>query len=87
MVIPEDIEEKLGKGFTPLSVLSMETPPTVSSAHAAAAAPGSHSVPANVAEELTTLRRKLVQLTQENQKLHQDNQMMKEKLEQIKKIA
>lgn len=84
MVVPEDIEEKLGKGISVHST-SLST----HSSEVAAATPGSAPVgiPSNVAEEITTLRRKLVQLTQENQKLHQDNVVMKEKLEQIKKIA
>ncbi len=106
MVIPEDIEEKLGKGVSvfhsPLSAATTDLHPT-SPTHSAgpspaaamtqsqaahgAAAPVSNGVPTNLAEELTTLRRKLVQLTQENHKLQQDNQTMKEKLEQIKKIA
>ncbi len=79
MVIPEDIEERLGKGITgptaqvEATVAQMPPPPT--------------GTPANVVEELTMLRRKLVQLTQENQKLHQDNTSMREKLEQIRKIA
>lgn len=83
MVIPENIEEQLGKGISSpslgfskemeLQVASMAAPPT--------------GTPSNVAEELTTLRRKLVQMTQENQKLASENVVMKEKLEQIKKIA
>lgn len=85
MVIPENIEEQLGKGVS-VAPMSFEMP----SASATAAAPGGappQGVPSNVLEEITTLRRKLVQLTQENQKLHQDNQSMKDKLDQIKKIA
>lgn len=86
MVIPEDIEEKLGKG---VSITSFST--ITSSTEATTAAGGSPAVsggiPSNVAEELTTLRRKLVQLTQENHRLNQENTTMKDKLDQIKKIA
>jgi len=117
MVIPEEIEEKLGKGvavfqMTPLSPSAdhshqNQSSPSGnhSSGHSAnghtngshsstspsggvvAASPSAGGVPTNLAEELTTLRRKLVQLTQENHKLQQDNTTMKEKLDQIKKIA
>jgi hypothetical protein len=96
MVIPEDIEERLGKGVS-ISDVSPASSSAVAHSHAAptqptmtaasGAAPASNAVPPNLAEELTTLRRKLVQLTQENQKLQQDNHVMKEKLDQIKKIA
>jgi hypothetical protein len=89
MVVPEDIEEKLGKGVSMYNL-----PPSASMTAAdqpqgapAAATPGGASIPSNIAEELTTLRRKLVHLTQENHRLQQDNQVMKEKLDQIKKIA
>lgn len=83
MVIPENIEDALGKGINNF------TPPTPAAASAAgvSTAPPPTGTPANVVEELSTLRRKLVQLTQENQKLAQDNASMKEKLEQIRKIA
>ncbi|MGZ5280423.1 MAG: FliG C-terminal domain-containing protein, partial [Pseudobdellovibrionaceae bacterium] len=111
MVIPEEIEEKLGKGvavfqMTPLSPSADQGHQTHSTANSGPSggfstnnsANGSHTsaslasasatgVPTNLAEELSTLRRKLVQLTQENHKLQQDNTTMKEKLEQIKKIA
>lgn len=84
MVIPEDIEERLGKGggvsFVPSNPKEIE-------AQVAAMGVPPAGVPSNVAEELTALRRKLVQLTQENQKLHVDNTAMKEKLDQIRKIA
>lgn len=81
MVIPENFEEKLGKGVT------MMMPPVNPAEPAGPGTPPPAGTPANVVEELSYLRRKLVQLTQENQKLHQDNQSMKDKLEQIKKIA
>lgn len=85
MVIPEDIEEKLGKG---VSIASFSAP---GGSFETTAAQGnsttSAGIPSNVAEELTNLRRKLVQLTQENQRLTQENTSMREKLDQIKKIA
>ena len=80
MVVPEDIEERLGKGFA-ISVSPKEIEETMQTPGGLAA------VPSNVLEELTGLRKKLVSLTQENQKLSTDNKQMKEKLEQIKKIA
>jgi hypothetical protein len=84
MVVPEDIEEKLGKGVGSVGLF----PPSkeVEQALSQMAPPPVGTSP-QLAEELNTLRRKLVQLSQENQKLHQDNSTMKEKLEQIKKIA
>jgi flagellar motor switch protein FliG len=81
MVIPEDIEEKLGRGFAAIHLEALApAEPSTSGAPAG-------GIPPNVAEEMTMLRRKLVQLTQENQKLQQDNATMKDKLDQIKKIA
>ncbi|MEZ0393366.1 MAG: FliG C-terminal domain-containing protein [Pseudobdellovibrionaceae bacterium] len=82
MVVPEDIEDRLGKG------VSFATIPTGTTEVAVGNMPPPPAgIPSNVAEELTNLRRKLVQLTQENHKLHHDNQTMKDKLDQIKKIA
>ncbi len=88
MVIPEDIEDRLGKAITPFQSAGGAPMPAAVAAEVASlqAAPPA-GIPANVAEEIGTLRRKLVQLTQENHKLQQDNQTMKDKLDQIKKIA
>lgn len=83
MVIPEDIEEKLGRGFA-IHISPKEIEETVQSANSQ---PGGPAIPAAVLDELSGLRKKLVTLTQENQKLTADNKQMKEKLEQIKKIA
>ncbi len=84
MVVPENIEELLSQGRVYMSAKEID-------AQVEAAPAG---IPANLAEELTQLRRKLVVLTQENVKLQQDLsrvstdcQVFKEKLEQIKKIA
>jgi len=85
MVIPEDIEEKLGRGFIPLLVT--DSSPSASGDPTVASTGPAGGIPASVAEEMTMLRRKLVQLTQENQRLQQDNSSMKDKLDQIKKIA
>ncbi len=41
----------------------------------------------NIGEELALLRRKLVQLSQENNRLQQENLLLRQKLESIKKIA
>lgn len=77
LLIPEDIEEQLNHHRVIMSVQALE-----------ASSPEAPSqTPSNVVEELTLLRKKLVHLTQENQKLHMDNQQMREKLEQIRKIA
>jgi hypothetical protein len=82
MVIPEEIEEKLGKGF------AIHTgPKEIEATLQSIPQNGSGAIPANVLEELAGLRKKLVSLSQENHKLQTDNKTMKEKLEQIKKIA
>jgi hypothetical protein len=101
MTIPDGIEDKLVSGnitfSTPLSIAPNPTPAAPNPAAASAAtsvAPASPisptpppGTPNQVMEELVFLRRKVVQLTQENQRLNQENQGMKGKLEQIKKIA
>lgn len=43
--------------------------------------------PSNIGEELAMLRKKLVQLSQENNRLQQENLLLRQKLESIKKIA
>ncbi len=77
MVIPENIEELLSSGRVAVSDKELET-------HFAPPPPG---LPPQMTEELNQLRRKLVQLTQENHKLTQEAQTYKDKLEQIRKIA
>ena len=79
MVIPENIEEYLSNGGKP-SVSDKEL-----EAHFPPPPPG--AAPVQTSEELTQLRRKIVQLTQENYRLSQESQVLKDKLEQIKKIA
>lgn len=85
MVIPDDIEEKLGRGIGSFISPALEAASVAAATGAAVA--GAAGVPANIVEEISALRRKLVQLTHENQKLQHDNSIMKEKLDQIKKIA
>lgn len=77
MVIPEKIEELLSSGRPLVSDKEMD-------AHFA---PPPTGAPAQLVEELTQLRKKIVQLSQENNKLNQDLLLVKDKLEQIKKIA
>lgn len=96
MVVPENIEELLGKGRTGLSsreheLMSPQMGNPTGSAQMidttqtmGSAAVG---IPSNVSEELTQLRRKLVSMTQDLQKLQAENQSMRDKLDQIKKIA
>lgn len=82
LAIPENIEEYLMNGGKPtVSDKELEAHfPTPT-----AATPGAPPAPAS--EELTQLRRKVVQLTQENFRLSQESQTLKDKLEQIRKIA
>lgn len=78
MVIPDDIEEKLASGKTVMTHKEFQSIPVD--------APPA-GTPANVAEEMMQLRRKLVQMTQETVRLNQENTVLRDKLEQIKKIA
>lgn len=80
LAIPEDIEEQLasGGGFS-IPVSDKEV-----AQHFDAVPAG---VPANLSEELTLLRKKVVQLMQDNTRLQQQNTEMKDKLEAIRKIA
>lgn len=81
LVIPENIEELLNGAKAPM----------MSKKEVNAAVAQFEPVPAglapNVAEELTQLRKKIVMLSQDNVKLQQENHQMKDKLDQIKKIA
>jgi hypothetical protein len=86
MTIPDNFEESLGKGGGG----SMAMPSSSGSGPALAAvssAPPPAGTPAEVAEEISALRRKIVQMNGELQKLMHDNHSMKEKLDQIRKIA
>ncbi len=94
MMIPEDIEDKLGKSAG--GYFSNAGQAATQSTHAAtAAAPtrrahvspsealANHTAP----EELTNLRHLVNQLSQENETLKAELRMTREKLAQIKKIA
>ncbi|PIS10484.1 MAG: hypothetical protein COT73_09050 [Bdellovibrio sp. CG10_big_fil_rev_8_21_14_0_10_47_8] len=85
MVIPDDIEEKLGQGVSILPLT--KTADNVSTDPGSAPAHGGGGVPPALLEEMSMLRRKLVVLSQENNKLQTENHEMKEKLERIRKIA
>lgn len=102
MVVAQDIEEQLAQGIesqsdTHAPSQAKNTSQSIATPAAAigktvgvempTAAPLPPGIPPQVAEELTGLRRKLVQVTQENQKLLLDNSQLKEKLEKIRKIA
>ncbi len=88
MTVSEDIEDRLGKGIS--SSGAAATHKEIAVAHltaVAATSPAAAGTSPQAAEEINTLRRKLVQMNQELQKLNHENSMMKEKLDQIKKIA
>ncbi|MCE3010871.1 MAG: hypothetical protein LW875_09690 [Proteobacteria bacterium] len=84
MAIPDNIEELLGKAKVLINAKEAEAAYTAAQA---AEAPVPAGIPQNVIDELSQLRKKLVLLTQENHRLSQENQSMKDKLDQIKKIA
>lgn len=88
MVIPEGIEEQLSSG-KPVSLNSSNNEPSRYS-EPAVSSPTMNTASSSTgsgSEELAQLRKKLVQLTQENQKLMSDMKVYKDKLDQIKKIA
>jgi hypothetical protein len=92
MVIPENIEEQLNTGRILMSVKELDASMAAASSSAnASGATGSGSFTGvangNPSEEMLMLRRKLVQLTQDNTRLMQENQNFRERLDQIKKIA
>lgn len=79
LAIPDNIEESLDGGGLRLAPMPAEKE--------VSASPPPAGVPPSLAEELSQLRRKVVQLSAENQRLQTDNKAMRDKLEQIKKIA
>ena len=94
MVIPEGIEEALNNGSASTAVgaapggtASASLSSEALAKAAVTVAPAPAGLPAAVAEELTLLRKKVVVLGQENQKLVGQITMLQGKLEQIKKIA
>lgn len=81
MVIPENIEDLLNSGTGVTINLSTKEAAEI------VVEPPPAGLPANISEELTQLRKKVVALTQENMKLSGQVNVMKDKLDQIKKIA
>lgn len=79
MVIPEDIEDKLSSGRPLVSDKEVEV--------AFSSAPTPTGGTPQMTEELTQLRRKVVQVSQENSRLQQEITGLKDRLDQIKKIA
>lgn len=80
LVIPDDFESTLDKsgkagGRNDAVVLSFDGPPNV------------NAVGANASAEIDKLQKRLVLLSKEVQSLRSENQVMKDKLEKIKKIA
>lgn len=89
MVIPDNLEEMLAKGTTgggaaPVGNISLsaETEKMIQNAQSSGG-----GIPPQLIEEVNMLKKKMVQLSQENQKLANDNKEMRDKLDQIKKIA
>ena len=79
MVIPDNIEESLDGGGLRLAALTIDKESNP--------APPPAGTPPSLAEELGQLRRKIIQLSSENQRLLTENKNLRDKLEQIKKIA
>jgi hypothetical protein len=84
MVIPENFEEMLGKGG---GGAVMPTASAASASYTVSTVPPAAGTSAEAAEEISALRRKVVQMNGDLQKLMHENHAMKEKLDQIKKIA
>jgi hypothetical protein len=84
MTIPDNFEDSLGKGGGGSMAMHSSSGPALA---AVSSAPPPAGTPSDVAEELSALRRKVVQMNGELQKLMHDNHSMKEKLDQIRKIA
>ena len=88
MVIPDNLEEQLAKGATGSTAaagnvgLSAETEKLIQNAQSSGG-----GIPPQLIEEVNMLKKKMVQLSQENQKLATDNKEMRDRLDQIKKIA
>jgi hypothetical protein len=83
MVITEGIEDVLNHGGS-MDIMAA----TMSTKEIDALVPPAPAgLPAGVAAELTELRKRVIALTQENQKVTEQVRVFKDKLEQIKKIA
>jgi FliG C-terminal domain len=87
MVIQENIEDALNAGAALGDIPDLQFPSDGPQEGAATGGPQSHGVNPQVIEELSMLKRKVANLSQENHKLNQQLNVYKDKLEQIKKIA
>lgn len=87
MVVAEDIEDQLSSGKSVGAFITGATDGKAVGGIDSSVAGGNGALPANVADEIQALRKRLVNLNQDNQRLTQENQSMREKLEQIRKIA
>lgn len=85
LVIPENIEDNLASGV--MSSPASFEPAAHSSSAPAQASATSGAAPAGSSEELSMLRKKIVNMTQENQMLKQQLQVMKEKIDAVRKAA
>lgn len=85
LLIEEDIEEKLSSGTHYFKGEQKETGPIPSAKQEAKPSGAAHQ--ATVSADVETLRQKVIQLQNENKNLKHECKVMKEKLEQIKKIA
>lgn len=86
LVIPENIEDNLASGVMS-SPANFELPAHGTSSMLAPIQTSSASVSAGSSEELSMLRKKLVNMTQENQMLKQQLQVMKDKIDAVRKAA
>ncbi|OFZ30347.1 MAG: hypothetical protein A2622_07990 [Bdellovibrionales bacterium RIFCSPHIGHO2_01_FULL_40_29] len=94
LVIPESFEEKLSaKGSASVldsmlsDDLSLASQPSGGSHHSAPSTHGGFAAGSNGSAELEKLQKKLVLVTRELQTMKQENSVLKDKLEKIKKIA
>lgn len=99
LVIPEGIEAKLRDKFDPHKLAEANAPSSSGSGSSSAASPSSSaksvntsSAPATTAsitqsEELFNLRRQVLQMERDLKAVRHENEIMKSKLDQIKKIA
>ncbi|MBX3017799.1 MAG: hypothetical protein KF767_07920 [Bdellovibrionaceae bacterium] len=88
LVIPDGIEGELNDNpFSAPSALEKQVLATPEPSAAAGASPGTSPAAIQLVEEMKELRRKLLSAAAEIQTLKSENQSMKERLEQIKKIA
>jgi hypothetical protein len=82
LMIPEDIEDKLGSSSHSAAVA--EAFETSTHSHAAGAGAGAGGNTAGSSDELALLRRKLLALSQENQRLQKEVNDFKVKIEAVK---